>query len=311
MSAFDAAPSSSPASTSSESSSESESSDSTLDLEQSQEQTQQPTAKQIAKMKSFKYKYNGKEMDETLPFEVDDTPENRDYLTRQAQMARLSTAKAQEAATLERDVRAFIDELRKNPRKALSNPHIGIDIKNLAKEILEEEITNSQKTPEQLKIEEYEAKLKDLEDDRKTKEEEQRTREYDRLVEQEYERYDTLMSNALDSSDLPKSPYVVKKMTDYMIMGLNEGMDISPADVLPIVREEIMNDIKEMFGAMPLEVMEQIIGGENLTKLRKNRLAGAKKGPTNPLKQIQDVKKPTGEKKPDGDKQTFKDFFKI
>lgn len=310
MSEFDTGSSSPQSQQSSESSSESESSDSTLDLEQSQEQTPQPTAKQIAKMKSFKYKYNGKEMDENLPFEVDDTPENRDYLTRQAQMARLSTSKAQEAATLERDVRAFIDELRKNPRKALSNPHIGIDIKNLAKEILEEEITNSQKTPEQLKIEEYEAKLKDLEDDRKTREEEQRTREYDRLVEQEYERYDTLMSNALDSSDLPKSPYVVKKMTDYMIMGLNEGMDISPADVLPIVREEIMNDIKEMFGAMPLEVMEQIIGGENLTKLRKNRLA-AKKGPTNPLKQIQDVKKPTSEKKPEGEKQTFKDFFKI
>jgi len=310
-----AAPSNPTTTDSIESSENDESGEQNLDLssEDDSSESQQPTIeekKQIAKLKKLKIKFNGKEMEEELPFEIDDTPENRKWFEKQLQLAKLSTHSTQEKAQLEKEVRAFIEELRKNPKKALANPHIGVDVKALAKEILEEEFENSKKSPEQLKIEEYERKLKEIEEARKLEEDERRQQEYEAVVEREYERYDMLMSQALEKSDLPKSPYVIKKMTDYMIMGLQEGMDINPADVLPIVREEIMNDIKEMFGAMPLEVMEQIIGGDNLNKLRKKRLA-TKTPPANPLKQVKDVAGKSDSKPSTEDKKSFRDFFGV
>jgi len=267
--------------------------------------------KQIAKLKKLKLKFNGREVEEELPFEIDDTPEARDYMTKQLQMARLGQSSRQEKVQLEKEVFAFIDELRKNPRKALSNPNIGVDLKKFAAEILEEEIVNSQKSPDQLKIEEYESKLKQIQEERDERENQIRQKEYELLVNQEYERYDNLMDSAISKSDLPKSPYVIKKMTDYMIMGLENGLEVTPDDVLPLVREEIMNDVKEMFGAMPVEVMEQIIGSDNLNKLRKNRLSAARK-PVGGLKQIPDVGKTEGKAEAsEGKKLTIKEMFGI
>jgi len=263
--------------------------------------------KRISKLK---LKFNGKEVEEELPFEIDDDPKAIEFMQKQLQMAKLGNSKAQEYADLEKTVTSFLNELKTNPRKALSNPNIGVDLKKMAAEILEEEIANSQKSPELIEREKLEAKLRELEDEKKTKEEEFRTRELERLQEAEVTRYDTLMSQALEKSDLPKSPYVVKKMADIMIAGLNKGMDLQPADVLPIVREEILSDIKSMFGVMPAEVLKEVIGKDNLDKIRKHNMSKAKeKPPVTTSNLTKDVGHITKDEKKDDKKVSYKDFF--
>src|ERR1019366_8438204 len=201
-----------------------------------------------------------KEFDEELPFEMDDTPENVEWLTKNLQMSKAASKRMSEYSQLEKEVSQFLADLRKDPRKVLSDPNINVDVKKLAASIIEEEIANAQKSPDQLEREKFQKELQQLKDEREQEKKTYSEKELERLQQTEYERYDMQMTQALEKSDLPKSPYVIKKMADYMLLGLQNKIDVSPADVIPLVREEMTNDLKEMFAVMPDEVIESIIG---------------------------------------------------
>lgn len=232
------------------------------------------------KLKALKIKVDGQEYEEKLPFEIDSNDKDAvEYMKRNLQFSKAAQKRMGEKAQLEGEVRQFMEMLRKNPKKLLSDPTYGVDLRKLAAEMVEEEIANSAKSPELLAKERLERELEDLKDQRKREKEDYDKREFERIQQNEYQRYDTLMTQALDKSDLPKSPYVVKKMADYMLMGLKEGLDITPDDVLPLVREEILDDIRQMAQAMPLESIEKLFGGDILTKIRKKNVARAKGAP--------------------------------
>src|SRR5690606_35746702 len=118
-----------------------------------------------------------------------------------------------------------------NPKKALSNPLVGVDVKQLAAQILQEEIEQSQKSPEQIERERLEAELREIKEEREREKERQKQLELQMLEERELERYDNLISEAISASDLPKSPYVIKKMTDLLIMGIDAGLQVTPKDI--------------------------------------------------------------------------------
>lgn len=268
--------------------------------------------KEAKKMiKQLKIKVDGKEYDEELPFEIPDDEEAKKYMTKQLQMSKMGQKRAQEKAQLENELVEFFNELKKNPKKALSNPNFGVDLKNLAKEIIEEEIANSNKTPEQIESEKIKAELEELKAQREREKEELRQRELARLQEQEYERYDMLMSKAIETSNLPKSPYVVKKMADYMLMGLQQGLNLTPDDVVDLVKEEIQGDIKDMFATMPEDVVEAFIGKDIINKVRKKSIAKAKGAPVPVKTAVKEVSKASkNESTKEDSKMTYKDFFK-
>ncbi|NDC24780.1 MAG: hypothetical protein EB120_12555 [Proteobacteria bacterium] len=264
-------------------------------------------------LKSLKIKFNGREYEEELPFEIPDDEDARDYMARHLQMSKLAQHKSQEEANLRKEVNSFIEQLRKNPRKILSDPNLGVDVKQLAAQIIEEEIENSQKSPEQLEKERIENELRELREQYEREKEESRTKEFERLQEIEFERYDNLMTKALESSDLPKSPYVVKKMADYMLMALDAGVEVTPEDILPLVRDEIQDDLKQMFAVMPDEVVEKVIGKDVFNRIRKKNLAKAKTAPTSVKSSVKDSGAPQSQKQSSqpAPKQTFKDFFGV
>lgn len=263
------------------------------------------------KISSLKYKFNGKDFDEKLPFEIDE--EHADYMRKQIQMSKLAQSKSEQSAALEKEVVSFLQELKTNPRKALSNPMIGIDIKQLAAEILEEEIENSRKSPEQREKEELQAKLKALEDEREQEKKDSEKRNYEAILERTYEKYDTMLSSALDKNpDLPQNPYILEKMTKYMSVMVDGGYEPDMDIITNMVREDLEKDVKHLLTVLPVEQVEKILGADILSKLRKNRLANSKK-PVVPVKgkgidvampKKQEVKAP--EKK-----VTIRDFFKV
>jgi len=283
--------------------------DPTLEVKAPEPVSKAPEAvKQAEKqLKKLKLKIDGKEIEEAFD------PNDDEYLTRQFQMAKMGQKRASEAAQLQKEVAAFIQELKTNPRKVLSDPNIGIDVKQLAAQVIEEEIENSKKSPEQLEKERLQAELEELRAQQAREKEEMSKKEFERLQAQEYERYDMLMTKALEKSDLPKSPYVVKKMADYMLLSLQKGVDLPPEDVLPLVRQEIQNDIKEMFAVMPDDAIAQIVGKDVIGRIRKNSVAKAKQAP--PPQPLSKGVKDTGEKsaKDEGPKKkiSMKEFFGI
>lgn len=263
------------------------------------------------RLKKLSLKIDGNEQEEELPFEIDDDPKAIEYMKKHLQMSKMANKRAQESATLQKQVMGFIEQLKKDPRKALSDPRIGVDIKKLAYEVLNEEVENSKKTPEQLEKEQMENEIKALREERAREKEEMQQRELERLQEQEYIRLDASFSKALEGSDLPKSPYVVKKMAEVMLVALESGIKVEPDQVLPIIRGEIIEDMKQMFAAMPAEAVSQILGKDLVGKIRKGNLAKAKEvQEIAKKKQVDEVSTKKKEETP-VKKQTIKELFGI
>jgi hypothetical protein len=261
-------------------------------------------------LKQLRLKVDGQEFLEDLPFEIPNTKEAIEYTTRQLQLARASQARMGETAQIKKEVQRFIEDFRKNPRKVMEDPSFGIDVKKFAAQILEEEINNSKKSPEQLEKEKLQSKIKELEEERKKEKEELQKREFEMLQTQAYEEYDRDITAAISESTLPKSSYTVKKVADYMLLGLQQGIDVKAKDVIPLVEEEIRKDLKEMFSVLPQDVVEALIGKETLGKFRKKNVAQAKQVAANPSKGIDVGKKTEVAPKP-VKKMTIRDYLKV
>lgn len=272
-----------------------------------------PAAKIEAKkmLKELKIKYNGKEITEALPFEIPDTQESRDYMTKQLQMSKLGTSKSQELADYNTRVQAFMTELKKNPRKVLEDPSIGIDMKKIAAELIEEEIENAKKSPDQLEREKIQAELKELKAQRETEKQAAQEKERQMAIEYNMQKYDLDITKAFEKTDLPKNAYMARRLADYQYLALKDlNYELPAEDAIELVRQDVMDELNAMFEVMPEEVLEKFVGKKNFDRVRKKNMS--KKVAPVPLKsQLKDTAtSKVIDKKPEV-KKNYKDFFGI
>lgn len=290
----------------SETSSESEVSDEltaeeTAELAAEEVKVQEPPK---STKRKFSPKVNGRQLD------IDLDPNNDEEINKYLSKALAADQKFEEAAQLRKNVENLINELRSNPRAVLTHPDLGIDIKKFATDILNEEIEDMQKTPEQKELEKLRKELEGKNKREQELEEEKRTAEMARLQEQAFKQFDDEITEALSKSTLPKSPYVVKRVADLLIEASNLGFtDARVQDIMPIVEQQISAEIQKMFETMPEEMMEQLIGKQNLSRMRKSRLAKMKKSPETSNQIKETGAKKGGDKKEEAKPIKFKDFF--
>ena len=269
--------------------------------------------KEAAKtIKKLMLKIDGREVEETLPFEIPNDPKSLEWMRKELQMGRMGQKRAQEKATIEKEVLQFIEDLKKNPKKALSDPAIGMDLKKFAASIIEEEIENSKKSPEQLKYEKAQEELKSMKEEREREKKDADARELARLTDKYAEDYENQITTALASNKIPKSPAAVKKIVDYMTLATDAGKDVSVNDIIPLIREELNSDFLEHLNSLPDEELDQYIPKAIQDRLRKKNIAKAKQANSNPaLKAATKVPSTgkTGEKKAAEPKMSFKKFF--
>jgi hypothetical protein len=260
-------------------------------------------------LKKLGIKYNGKEEDVELPFEIPE--EHADFMRRQLQMAKMGQNKAQELSALEKDVVSFLQELKANPKKALSNPSIGVDIKKLAAEILQEELENANKTPEQLKQEEYERKLKEYEEKEKKREEALKQMERERAVEQAAQKFDIDIATTLEKFDIPQEPIAIKRIAELMSLEIQRGFEPNMEAIGNLVQEEMNSDIRNYIKKLPHDKRLKILGEDVFEEDRKARVAKVKKAPPTAKQVAKDVQKVEKKEETPGQKISYKDFFKI
>lgn len=263
--------------------------------------------KEIKKaLKKYELQVNGKKKSIELDFDNDE--DVKKYLSK----AMAADEKFEEAAMTRKQAEQLVMMLKQNPLAILRHPELGLDVKALATQILNQELDEMQKTPEQKKLEEMEKQLKDREEMLKKIEEEKRQSEMARLQAEAYQQIDDDITDALSTSDLPKSPYVVKRIADAMIEAVNLGYeDVRVGDIMPYVEQQILTEIQAMFEAKPAETMEKIIGKKNLDTYRKSKVSKAKAKPVETAQQVKDTgakDKPKEDAK-DEKKVRFKDMF--
>lgn len=265
-------------------------------------------AKKEARRK-YQLTVNGKAKD--IEIDTDNDDEMRKYL----QKAMAADEKFQEAAMTRKQAEQLVEMLRTNPVSILKHPELGLDIKALATQILNEELEEMSKTPEQKKLEEMEKQLKEYQEEKKKLEEGKRQAEMERIQAEAYQQLDDDITDALGKSDLPKSPYVIKRISDAMIEAVELGhVDVRVQDIMPYVEQQILGEIQAMFEAKPADVMEKIIGKKNLDNYRKTKISKTKAKPVETAQSVKDSggkeeAKEAKQKTSNNKKQKFSDVF--
>ena len=160
-------------------------------------------------------------------------------------------------------------------------------------------------SPQEKLKKELEALRKEREDEKKDWE----AKEFARLQAEHERQLETDISAALDVGGLPKTARTVKAMAEYMMIALENGIDLSAKDIVPIVKNTTLSEFKEVINSLSDDQLEEFMGKEIIGRLRKKSVAKAKAIET------ASAVKPTGEgiKKPEDKKsdkkQTIRDFF--
>lgn len=276
------------------------SSSSEKELEQNMKDAGLSEKEKASLRKKFQLKVNNKIKD--VEIDLGNEEEVKKYL----QKALAADEKFAQAAQTQKMMEALIVALKTDPIAVLSHPDLGVDVKKLAEMILTKELEDAQKTPEQKRIEELERILKEKEEKERMLEEQRKMAELDKLEKEIMVSLEKDIDEALKSSSLPKSPYVVKRLASTLLDAIELGYtDVTVKQILPFVEQQIYSELQQIFDVSPDTVLpsllEKFAGKKNLDRYRKSILSKLKAKPVEKPK-IDDL----GKKSTDNDKSAEK-----
>lgn len=263
-----------------------------------------PIEKKIAekRLEKFKIKVDGVESEEELDLN------DKEAIKKHLQLSKAAQRRMQEKSEMEKGLTEFIDLIRKDPRRVLTHPDIGVDVKALAQAILQEQLEEEQKTPEQKEKEkllrELEAYKQKEEAERKALEEAEKTKQEKQLEEQ----ISNEIVSALDSVKLPKSERAVRYMAEYMSLALKNDVELSAEEVAPLVLKKMKEEYRDLIRSAPDEILSDFIDKDIESRLQKKRVANLKK-PVESAAQIKTTGVKAQEKKIDIKKKKISDFL--
>ena len=197
---------------------------------------------------------------------------------RYAQLGKASDKRFQEASKMRKESEDLISLIKRDPRAVLEDPRIGHNFRQLAEQFLSEELQREMQTPEQRKNFDNEKKLRQFEDERKSQQQEVESQQQAKLQEHYANEYTQTITTALSTSGVPKTPRTVKRMAELMSQSLQHGIDLKPQDLAKIVKEDYINEMKELFGSADDDILLGLVGDETANKIRKADLKRLKGG---------------------------------
>lgn len=249
-----------------------------------------PTQAEIRKMK---LKIDGKDQEY-------DEPE----VIRLAQQGKAAQQRFQEAAKMRKEAEDMIGLIKRDPIAVMNDPRIGVNFRELAEKYLSEQLKLEMMTPEQKKYHEAEQKLKGYQDQEKAQKAQVENQQMQQLQDHYANEFSNTITDALKTQGVPKSPNTVKRMAALMSKSLENGLDLPPAQIAKLVREEYLSEIKELFGSSDEDTLLGLLGDETANKIRKADLKRLK-GPSQTQQQSNRSAKPQTSAK----QQSPDDFF--
>ena len=218
-------------------------------------------------VETFKIKVNGQEKDVTLDWN------NKEDIVKRLQMAEAGQEAMRKSSDLEKMFRQNAQDTLDNPWEYLEQ--LGFDVDKLAEDKIQDRITQMQKSPEQLEREARDTELEDLRKRLKSEEDAREAIELEKFQQKADIDLDKQITDALSSTtELPKSPYVVKRIADAMLSAMENGQeDVTATDVVPWVEKQINQELQDLFESMPDKLLESYIGNKTIDRLRKSRIA--------------------------------------
>lgn len=182
-----------------------------------------------------------------------------------------------EAAQMRKQAEEFVSLLRKDPRKVLENPNIGVNLREFAEKYLSEQLEAEMLSPEQKKLREYETKLKEYQQQEEEKKQQELTAKQEAEVQHWKGHYEKIVQDALNVGGLPKTTGTVRMMAAHMQRATEYGIDIHPNELVQLVKQDYMNAQKELYSSLEGDALLQILGDELANKIRKADLSRLRK----------------------------------
>jgi len=261
--------------------------------------------KAIASMKrKLKLKVDGEEIEEEYDFG------DEEKMKRELQKAKAFDKRAPEYASFKKQVDQLMEMLQSDPASVLSQ--MGHNVDEMAENHLKRRIEEAKKSPQQLAQEKMEKELKEARSESEKLKKEKETAELEKLRNEHASMIEKDIQSSLEKADtiLPKkNPWVLRQIAQTMLLAMKNGHpQVSVSDVIPFVENQFRDDLKSMFDIFPEEVIEKVVGKNNLDRLRKKRIKEQKNTQTANQVVKQTNSKPA-EKKEDAPKKKFKDVF--
>jgi hypothetical protein len=220
-----------------------------------------PAATPPAK-KKFTYKADGKEISE----ELDDSE-----LVNRLSLSKAAMSRMQEATQQKKQIEQFLQQLQNDPLSVLNNDKImgKAKFREIAEKFLTDQLQQELLSPEERARAEMEERLKSYEQKEKERQEAETARQSKILEEHYAKKYEETIISALNSSNLPKTPYTVARMATLMQKNLQHGLDLEPNQIAQLVFEEYQSESKAIAGNASVEQLLKIYGEDVINKIRK------------------------------------------
>ena len=227
--------------------------------------------------------------DEVVEFD----PSDEQALVRELQKSRAFDKRSKEFSGFKSQVDNFIKGLRENPDSILEQ--MGINVDDLAEKRLQRKIQEMQMTPEEREKEKMRAELEELKKEKQRAEQERQQAQQEALKNKYAAEIENDIESALNDSKskLPrKNPRVIARIAQTMLWASANGYNnVSVKDVLPYVEKEWKEELSSYFDNSAEDLIEELVGKQNLERMRKKRLQNRPKAPTASANQIKDTGK--------------------
>lgn len=174
----------------------------------------------------------------------------------------------------EKLVKEISEMIQSNPFELLRRA--GYNPRQLAEEYLTQAIEEDMLPENEKELRRVRQEKEELE--RQYKEELTR-REQEQIniaVQQAQQEITTQIIDAMESSTLPKSPEVIKRIANYMLIAEQKGISVNPKQVIPLVEEDFKNLNAQILKSLDPNNRINYIGEDLLKQIRQDDLARLK-----------------------------------
>jgi len=248
-----------------------------VDTQNTQNQPNQPTHTQGTEQipapqpRKMKLKVDGQEQ------EYDEAE-----VIRRAQLSSTAYKRIQEAQRERQQAEEFINKLKTKPFEVIDDPRLGLSqeqkIKLIEDWYRKNVMEESTLTPEQKRLRDQEAELKKYRDQEKAKADKEHQDRLQMLEQHHLNNYKTVIRDALKVEGLPNNEFCAKRMATLLFKNSELGLDMTPADVARLVKEDYIQEMKSLFGSSDGDVLLNLMGDDITNKIRKADLARLRGG---------------------------------
>ena len=200
----------------------------------------------------------------------------------------------------EKLVKEIAEMIQTNPFELLKRA--GYDPRQLAEEYLTQAIEEDMLPENEKELRRVRQEKEELERQYREELTRREQEQMDVAIQQAQQEISNNIIDALESSSLPKSPEVVKRIANYMLIAEQKGINVNPKQVIPLVEEDFRNLNSQILRSLDPTKRISYIGEDLLKQIRQDDLARLK---TSQSQSSQSVPKP---RQPDNKKITKEEF---